>query len=77
MILTDEIVLLINVSCVWSPELEQLKKENVVLAIQVQALKSGSSVKPFKYILKTRLKQASFTLNIKKHVQKAVNSVNF
>ena len=64
-------------SCAGNREIEQLKKENAALASQVQALKSGSSVKPLKYILKIRLKQASFTLNVKKHIQNAVNSVDF
>ena len=64
-------------SCGENNEMEQLKKENAALAAQVQALKSGSSAKPLKYILKIRLKQASFTLNVKKHIQNAVNSVDF
>ena len=57
--------------------MEQLKKENAALAAQIQALKSGRSAKPLKYILKIRLKQASFTLSVKKHIQNAVNSVDF
>jgi len=64
-------------SCGGNSEMEQLKKENAALSAQVQALKSGSSAKPLKYILKIRLKQASFTLNVKKHIQNAVNSVDF
>ena len=65
------------VSCGGNSEVEQLKKENAALASQVQALKSGSSAKPIKYILKIRLKQASFTLNVKKHIQNAVNAIDF
>lgn len=65
------------VSCGGNNELEQLKKENAALAAQVQTLKSGGSAKPIKYILKIRLKQANFTLNIKKHIQNAVNSIDF
>ena len=64
-------------SCGGNSEMEQLKKENAALAVQVRALKSGSSTKPIKYILKIRLKQANFTLNIKKHIQNAVNSIDF
>lgn len=64
-------------SCAGNSEMEQLKKENAALSVQIQALKSGSSAKPLKYILKIRLKQASFTLNVKKHIQNAVNSVDF
>lgn len=64
-------------SCGGNSETEQLKKENVALAAQVQALKLGTSAKPIKYILKIRLKQANFTLNIKKHIQNAVNSIDF
>ena len=64
-------------SCGGNSEMEQLKKENAALAAQVQALKSGTSAKPIKYILKIRLKQANFTLNIKKHIQNAVNSIDF
>ena len=64
-------------SCAGNSEMEQLKKENAALSAQIQALKSGSSTKPLKYILKIRLKQASFTLNVKKHIQNAVNSVDF
>ena len=65
------------VSCGGNSEIDQLKKENVALAAQVQALKTGSDAKPLKYILKIRLKQSNFTLNIKKHVQNAVNSIDF
>ena len=64
-------------SCGGNNEMEQLKKENAALAAQVQALKSGSGVKPLKYILKIRLKQSNFTLSIKKHIQNAVNSIDF
>ena len=64
-------------SCGGNSETEELKKENVALAAQVQALKLGTSAKPIKYILKIRLKQANFTLNIKKHIQNAVNSIDF
>ncbi len=65
------------VSCGGNSEMEQLKKENAALAAQVQLLKTGSSAKPLKYILKIRLKQSNFTLSIKKHVQNAVNSIDF
>ena len=65
------------VSCGGNSEMDQLKKENAALAAQVQALKTGSEAKPLKYILKIRLKQSNFTLNIKKHVQNAVNSIDF
>ena len=64
-------------SCGGNSEMEQLKKENAALVEQVRALKSGTSAKPIKYILKIRLKQANFTLNIKKHIQNAVNSIDF
>lgn len=64
-------------ACGGNSEIEQLKKENLALAAQVQALKSGSSAKPIKYILKIRLKQSNFTLSIKKHIQNAVNSIDF
>lgn len=58
-------------------EVEQLKKENAALAAQVQALKTGGTAKPPKYILKIRLKQAHFSLSIKKHIKDAVNAIDF
>ena len=64
-------------SCAGNSEMEQLKKENAALAAQVQALKTGSSAKPLKYILKIRLKQAHFSLSIKKHIKDAVNAIDF
>lgn len=65
------------VSCGGNSEIDQLKKENAALVAQVQALKTGSSAKPLKYILKIRLKQSNFTLSIKKHIQNAANSIDF
>lgn len=64
-------------SCAGNSEMEQLKKENAALAAQVQALKTGGSTKPLKYILKIRLKQAHFSLSIKKHIKDAVNAIDF
>lgn len=64
-------------SCAGNSEMEQLKKENAALATQVQALKTGGSTKPLKYILKIRLKQAHFSLSIKKHIKDAVNAIDF
>jgi hypothetical protein len=58
-------------------ELTNLKKENAALIAQVNTLKSGANAKPPKYILKLRLKQAHFSLSIKKHIKDAVNSVDF
>jgi hypothetical protein len=60
-----------------NPEVEQLKKENAALAAQVQALKTGSSAKGPKYILKIKLKQSHFSLSIKKHIKDAVNAIEF
>lgn len=64
-------------SCQGNNEVEQLRKENAALAAQVQALKAGGSAKPLKYILKIRLKQAHFSLSIKKHIKDAVNAIDF
>ena len=64
-------------ACGGNNEMEQLKKENAALAAQVQALKSGSSAKPLKYIIKIRLKQAHFSLSIKQHLKNAVNAIDF
>lgn len=64
-------------SCQGNTEVEQLRKENAALAAQVQALKAGGSAKPLKYILKIRLKQAHFSLSIKKHIKDAVNAIDF
>jgi len=57
--------------------MEQLRKENAALASQVQALKTSGSAKPLKYILKIRLKQAHFSLSIKKHIKDALNAIDF
>jgi hypothetical protein len=64
-------------SCGGNNDLEQLKKENAALSAQVQALKSGNTAKPLKYILKIRLKQAHFSLSIRKHIKDAVNAIDF
>lgn len=61
-------------SCGNSEELERLKKENTDLKAQVQLLNAAK--KP-KYILKLRLKQASLSLSIKKHIRNAVNALEF
>lgn len=64
-------------SCAGNSEMEQLKKENAALAAQVQALKAGNAAKPIKYILKIRLKQAHFSLSIKKHIKDTINAIDF
>ncbi len=61
-------------ACGNSEELERLKKENADLKAQVQLLNAAK--KP-KYILKLRLKQASLSLSIKKHIRNAVNAIEF
>lgn len=57
-----------------SEELERLQKENTDLKAQLQLLNQAK--KP-KYILKIRLKQASLSLSIKKHIRNAMNAVDF
>ena len=57
-----------------SEELERLQKENADLKAQVQLL---NAAKKHKYILKIRLKQANFSLSIKKHIKNAVNAIDF
>lgn len=64
-------------SCGNNAEVERLKKENALLAAQVQSLKTGGSVSGPKYILKIRLKQSHFSLSIKKHIKDAVNAIEF
>jgi hypothetical protein len=64
-------------SCGDSAEVKQLKKENALLMEQIQTLKTGGSAKTPKYILKLRLKQAHFSLSIKKHIKDAVNAIDF
>ena len=64
-------------SCGNNAEVERLKKENALLAAQVQALKTGSASGGPKYILKIRLKQSHFSLSIKKHIKDAVNAIEF
>lgn len=64
-------------SCGENPEVKQLKKENALLVEQLNALKAGGSTKAPKYILKLRLKQAHFSLSIKKHIKDAVNAIDF
>jgi hypothetical protein len=55
-------------------EIERLQKENADLKAQLQLLNQAK--KP-KYILKIRLKQASLSLSIKKHIRNAMNAVDF
>lgn len=64
-------------SCGENSEVKQLKKENALLVEQLSALKVGGSSKAPKYILKLRLKQAHFSLSIKKHIKDAVNAIDF
>ena len=64
-------------SCGDNAEVKQLKKENALLVEQLNALKVGGSSKAPKYILKLRLKQAHFSLSIKKHIKDAVNAIDF
>jgi hypothetical protein len=73
-LITFSIILL---SCGENAEVKQLKKENALLVEQLNALKAGNSGKSPKYILKLRLKQAHFSLSIKKHIKDAVNAINF
>ena len=65
------------VSCGNNAEVERLKKENAILATQIQSLKSGVTGQEPKYILKIRLKQSHFSLSIKKHIKDAVNAIDF
>ncbi|WP_428656418.1 hypothetical protein [Runella sp.] len=58
-------------------EMERLQKENAALKAQVQELTATQSEKKLKYILKIRLKQANFSLSIKKHIKNAINAVDF
>ena len=64
-------------ACGDNSEVKQLKKENALLVEQLNVLKAGGSSKPPKYILKLRLKQAHFSLSIKKHIKDAVNAIDF
>ena len=64
-------------SCGENAEVKQLKKENALLVEQLNALKAGGSSKAPKYILKLRLKQAHFSLSIRKHIKDAVNAIDF
>lgn len=61
-------------SCGNSEELERLRKENTDLKAQLDLLNAAK--KP-KYILKLKLKQASFSLSVKKHIRNAVNAIEF
>lgn len=76
-ILTIIALLIFLTSCGDNAEVKQLKKENAILVEQLNALKAGSSAKAPKYILKLRLKQAHFSLSIKKHIKDAVNAIDF
>jgi len=58
-------------------ELERLQKENLELKAQLQELNAAQSAKKVRYILKIRLKQANFSLSIKKHIKNAVNAIDF
>ncbi len=64
-------------SCGNNAEIENLKKENAALVAQVNALKAGTYAKSPKYFLKLHLKQSRLSLNIKKHIKDAVNSLDF
>ncbi|WP_051398393.1 hypothetical protein [Runella limosa] len=61
-------------SCGNSEELERLRKENTDLKAQLDLINAAK--KP-KYILKLKLKQASFSLSVKKHIRNAVNAIEF
>ncbi len=76
-ILTLFILSMILLSCGENAEVKQLKKENALLVEQLNALKAGNLGKSPKYILKLRLKQAHFSLSIKKHIKDAVNAIDF
>ncbi|NBB18433.1 hypothetical protein GVN20_03610 [Runella sp. CRIBMP] len=58
-------------------ELERLQNENLDLKAQLQKLNALQSAKKVRYILKIRLKQANFSLSIKKHIKNAVNAIDF
>jgi hypothetical protein len=58
-------------------ELERLQNENLELKAQLQELNAAQSAKKVRYILKIRLKQANFSLSIKKHIKNAVNAIDF
>lgn len=58
-------------------ELKRLQNENLDLKAQLQKLNALHSEKKVRYILKIRLKQANFTLSIKKHIKNAVNAIDF
>lgn len=58
-------------------KLERLQKENLELKAQLQELNAAQSAKKVRYILKIRLKQANFSLSIKKHIKNAVNAIDF
>jgi hypothetical protein len=64
-------------SCGNNEEVKQLKQENAALIAQIKALKGEGSAKPPKYFLKIRLKQAHFSLSIKKHIKDAINAIDF
>lgn len=76
-ILTIIALSILLTSCGDNAEVKQLKKENALLVEQLNALKLGGSAKAPKYILKLRLKQAHFSLSIKKHIKDAVNAIDF
>ena len=76
-ILTLVIFSILLTSCGENAEVKQLKKENALLVEQLNALKAGGSSKAPKYILKLRLKQAHFSLSIRKHIKDAVNAIDF
>lgn len=76
-ILTLVVLSILITSCGDNAEVKQLKKENALLVEQLNALKNGDSAKAPKYILKLRLKQAHFSLSIKKHIKDAVNAIDF
>ena len=61
-------------SCGNSEELERLRKENTDLKAQLDLLNAAK--KP-KYILKLKLKQASFSLSVKKHIRNAINAIEY
>jgi len=70
-------LLILLTSCGDNTEVGQLRKENALLVEQINALKASGSSKAPKYILKLRLKQARFSLSIKKHIKDAVNAIDF
>jgi hypothetical protein len=70
-------LLVLLISCGENAEVKQLKKENALLMEQIKTLKAGSYAKGPKYVLKLRLKQANFSLSIKRHIRNAVNAIDF